>query len=147
MKNKIILFLSFALLGVSSCSSDDDKSEVNFIRAKFDGVEQKFNIISVDIVPETDPITNISYEDIYITATMSGDSSKTFELRSEYDSTGDIIWGIYYTNEGTYYENDTETSNVTDNSNGRYKGTFSGSLITEGGGTMMITEGSFDIIY
>ena len=147
MKNKILLILTFALIGVYSCSSDDDKSEVNFIRAKFNNVELKFNIISVDIVPETDPETNISYNDIYVTATMSGDATKTLELRSQYDVTGDIIWGVYYINEGIYYGNDTQGSNVTENSNGKYKGTFFGSLSSDGGGSMNITEGSFDIIY
>lgn len=147
MKNKLLLILSFALLGIYSCTSDDDKAEVNFIRAKFNGVEQKFNIISVDMVPETDPETNISYNDIYVTATINGDNTKTLELRSELDVTGDIIWGIYYIVDGTYYLNDAQSSNVTENSNGRYKGSFSGSLSSEGGGTVMITEGSFDIVY
>lgn len=146
MKHKILLFLSFALIGIYSCSSDDNKSDVNFIRAKFNGVEQKFNIISVDIVPETDPETNISYNDIYVTARINGDATKSLELRSQFGVTGDIIWGIYYINEGTFYGNETEISNVTENSDGRYKGTFSGNLNSESG-NIVVTEGSFDIIY
>lgn len=120
MKNKILLFLCFALIGICSCSSDDDKSDVNFIRAKFDGVEVKFNIINVVVTPEmTDPDTNYTYKDIIVTATMNSDTSKTIILQSEYGVTGDIIWGVYYTNDGTYYENDTESSNVTENSKDR----------------------------
>ncbi|UPQ78240.1 hypothetical protein M0M57_11485 [Flavobacterium azooxidireducens] len=143
MKNKILLIVCFALIGIYSCSSDDDKSDVNFINAKFNNVEQKFNIISVDKVDYIDE----GYSDVIVTAKMSSDASKIIILKSEYGVTGDIIWGIYYTTDGTYYENDTESSNVTENSNGRYKGTFSGSLSSEGGGTIMITDGSFDIIY
>lgn len=149
MKNKLLLILSFALLGIYSCSSDDDKSDVNFIRAKFDGVEQKFNIINVVVTPEmTDPETNYTYKDIIVTATMNSDATKIFVLKSEYNLTGDIIWGMYYTTNETYYENDENftNSNVTENSNGRYKGTFYGSL-NNASGTIVITDGSFDIIY
>ncbi|HRE76866.1 MAG TPA: hypothetical protein PLL09_03475 [Flavobacterium sp.] len=149
MKNKLLLILSFALLGIYSCSSDDDKSDVNFIRAKFDGVEQKFNIINVVVTPEmTDPETNYTYKDIIVTATMNSDATKIFVLKSEYNVTGDIIWGMYYTTDETYYENDENftNSNVTENSNGRYKGTFYGSL-NNASGTIVITDGSFDIIY
>jgi len=144
MKNKILLIVCFALISICSCSSDDDKSEVNFIRAKFNGVEQKFNIISVDKVDYIEE----GYSDVEVTATMSSDATKIFVLKSEYDVTGDIIWGIYYTTDGIYYQNDENftNSNVTENSNGRYKGTFS-TTINNDEGSIVITEGSFDIIY
>ena len=143
MKNKLLLILSFLLIGLYSCSSDDSNSDVNFIRAKFNGTEQKFNIISVDKVD----YPNEGYSDVEVTATMSSDPTKIMILKSEYGVTGDIIWGMYYTNDGIYYENNSQDSNVIENSSGRYTGTFSGSLISEGEGTVMITEGSFDIIY
>ncbi len=144
MKNNLFFILSFVLLGVASCSSDDDKADVNFIRAKFNGVEQKFNIISVDKVDYPDE----GYSDVEVTATMSSDATKTFILKSEFGVTGNIIWGIYYTSDGVFYENNSEASDVTENSGGRYKGTFSGTLYNEGNGdTIMLTEGSFDIIY
>lgn len=144
MKAKFLVVLSFVLVGLISCSSDDSKSDVNFIRAKFDGVEQKFNIISVDKVDYPEE----GYSDVEVTATMSSDATKILILKSEFGVTGaDIIWGMYYTNDGVYYENDSENSNVTENSLGRYKGTFSCTLSSEGGDTMSITEGSFDIIY
>jgi len=144
MKNKLLLILSFALIGIYSCSTDDDKSEVNFIRAKFNGIEQKFNIISVDIV---DYVIE-GYSDIEVTATMTSDATKTIVLKSEYGTTGDIIWGMYYTTDGTYYQNDENltNSNVTVNSPGRYNGTFSGTL-NSSTGIVLVTEGSFDIIY
>ncbi|RAR47291.1 hypothetical protein [Flavobacterium lacus] len=144
MKNKLLLILCFALIGIYSCSTDDDKSEVNFIRAKFNGVEQKFNIISVDIV---DYVIE-GYSDIEVTATMTSDATKTIVLKSEYGTTGDIIWGMYYTTDGTYYQNDENltNSNVTVNSPGRYTGTFSGTL-NSSTGIVLVTEGSFDIIY
>lgn len=147
MKSKLFFILSFVLLGVSSCSSDDDKADVNFIRAKFNGTEQKFNIISVDKVDYPEE----GYSDVEVTATMSSDDTKTFILKSEFGVTGeDIVWGLYYINDGVYYTNniDNTNSNVAENSNGRYKGTFSGTLFDEdSGATIMLTEGSFDIIY
>ena len=144
MKNKLLLILSFALIGIYSCSTDDDKSEVNFIRAKFNGIEKKFNIISVDIVNYVIE----GYSDIEVTATMTSDATKIIVLKSEYGTTGDIIWGMYYTTDGTYYQNDENltNSNVTVNSPGRYTGTFSGTL-NSSTGIVLVTEGSFDIIY
>lgn len=145
MKNKLLLlFLSFVLLGLNSCSSDDDKSDVNFIRAKFNGVEQKFNLISIDKVDYE------NYSDIEVSATMSTDATKGLDINSEYGVTGeDIIWGVYYTEDGNFYEIDLANfnSNVTENSAGRYTGTFSGTLQDGDGGVMIITDGSFDIVY
>jgi hypothetical protein len=144
VKNKLLLVFCFVLIVIYSCSSDDDKSDVNFIRAKFNGIEQKFNIISVDKV---DYVAE-GYSDIEVTATMSSDASKIFILKSEFGVTGDIIWGMYYTTIGIFYQNDENftNSNVTENSSGRYKGTFSGTL-NSSEGTILITEGSFNIIY
>lgn len=150
MKNKILLFLCFALIGICSCSSDDDKSDVNFIRAKFDGVEVKFNIINVVVTPEiTDPDTNYTYKDIIVTATMNSDTSKTLMMTSEYNVTDvDEIWRFSYSNNGVTYELNEEnfSSEIVENSGGRYKGTFYGNLIGSSG-TIVITDGSFDIIY
>lgn len=151
MKHKILLFLSFALIGIYSCSSDDDKSDVNFIRAKFDNVELKFNIINVNVTEEiTDPNTNYTYRDIIVSATMNSDATKTLIMTSEYNVTDvDEIWRFTYNNNGVIYELNEEnfSSDIVENSGGRYKGTFSGSLSSDEGGTITITEGSFDIIY
>lgn len=150
MKNKILLIVCFALIGICSCSSDDDKADVNFIRAKFDNVEMKFNIINVQITPEmTDPDTNYTYKDIIVTATMNSDATKTLIMTSEYNVTDiDEIWRFSYNNNGVVYElnEDNFSSEIAQNSGGRFKGTFHGSL-TGSSETIVITDGSFDIIY
>lgn len=151
MKNKLLLFLSVALLGVSSCSSDENRADVNFIRAKFNGVELKFNIINVVVTSEiTDPVTNYTYRDIITTATMNSDPSKILVMSSEYNITGENeIWRFSYGNSGEFYEiNANEfNSQISNNSPGRYKGTYSGNLINGSGEVMTITNGTFDIIY
>jgi hypothetical protein len=144
VEKKLLLICCFILIGIYSCSSDDNKSDVNFIRAKFNGIEQKFNIISVDKVD----YVNEGYSDVEVTATMTSDASKIFIIKSEFGVTGDIIWGIYYTTSGIYYQNDVNftNSNVTENSAGKYKGTFSTTLNGQEE-NILITEGSFNIIY
>ena len=150
MKNKLLLILSFLLIGLYSCSSDDSKSDVNFIRAKFNGTELKFNIVNVQITPEiTDPDTNYTYKDIIVTATMNSDASKTLIISSEFNVTGvDEIWRFSYGNNGAIYDLNDEnfTSEITQNSGGRYTGIFQGSL-NGSSENIVITEGSFDIIY
>lgn len=150
MKNKLLLILSFLLIGLHSCSSDDSKSDVNFIRAKFNGTELKFNKINVQITPEiTDPVTNYTYKDIIVTATMESDNSKTLIISSEYNITGvDEIWRFSYSNNGVIYElnEDNFISEISQNSGGRYKGNFQGSLVGSEE-NIVISEGTFDIIY
>lgn len=145
MKKIFLFFVSISLLGISSCSSDDDKNEVNFITARFNNVEQKFNIISVDMVNYD------GYTDIEVSATMSSDPTKSIEIKSQYGVTGeDIIWGVYYLADGKYYEINVNSfiSNVTENSSNRFTGTFSGPLIEITDQSVMnITGGSFDIVY
>lgn len=143
---KKLLFIASCLLfaTLSSCSSDDNKSDVNYIYAKFNGVQQKFNIISVDIIDYE------GYSDIEVSGTMNSDNSKRIEIKSEYGVTGsNIIWGLYYVLNGTYYSIDSENfiSSVTENSSGKYKGTFSGSIVDDEGVVIELTEGDFNILY
>lgn len=150
MKKTIILVLSFILLANFSCSSDDDKSEVNFIRAKFNNIDTKFNIINVQVTPEiTDPITNYSYKDIIVTATMNSDAAKTLIISSEFNVTGsNEIWRFTYINNGIFYDLDEDNfySEITKNSDGKYKGTFYGTL-SGSAENIVLTDGIFDIIY
>lgn len=145
MKKILFLLLSFTLVGISSCSSDDDKADVNYVTAKFNGVEIKFNIISVD------KINYDGYSDIIVTATTNSDPTKVITIASEYGATGqNKIWGFDYETADGYYIQDSDnfTSNLTTNSDGKYIGTFSGSLVEDtNGNVMVLTNGAFNIAY
>ncbi len=145
MKKILFLLLSFTLVGISSCSSDDDKSDVNYVTAKFNNVEIKFNIISVD------KIDYDGYSDIIVTATTNSDPTKVITIASEYGVTGqNEIWGFDYETADEYFVQDAAnfTSTLTTNSDGKYIGTFSGSLVEDtNGNVMVLTNGAFNIAY
>lgn len=145
MKKTLFLFLSFTILSLIGCSKDDDKADVNYITAKFNGVEERFTIISVDKVDYD------GYTDIVVRATPNNDLTKIVTIGSEYGVVGpNEIWGFSYETDSAYYEQDASnfTSNITVNSDGNYVGTFSGSLIEENNGNVLVvTSGSFNIKY
>lgn len=147
MKRILFLFLGLTLISLSACSEDDDKSDVNYVSAKFNGVEERFTIISVD----TQEYPEEGYTDIVVRATKNNDPSRIVTIASELGVTGEnIIWGFYFETENEYYEQDPTnfTSNLTSNANGSYVGTFSGSAIEESNGSVMVvTNGSFNIRY
>lgn len=145
MKKILFLLLSFTLVGITSCSSDDDKADVNYVTAKFNNVEIKFNIISVD------KIDYDGYSDIIVTATTNSDPTKVITIASEYGVTGqNEIWGFDYETADEYFVQDAAnfTSTLTTNSDGKYIGTFSGSLVEDtNGNVMVLTNGAFNIAY
>ena len=145
MKKILFLLLSFTLVGITSCSSDDDKADVNYVTAKFNGVETKFNIISVD------KIDYDGYSDIIVTATTNSDPTKVITIASECGVTGqNEIWGFDYETADGYFVQDAAnfTSTLTTNSDGKYIGTFSGSLVEDtNGNVMVLTNGAFNIAY
>jgi len=118
---------------------------VNYVTAKFNNVEIKFNIISVD------KIDYDGYSDIIVTATTNSDPTKVITIASEYGVTGqNLIWGFDYETADGYYVQDSDnfTSNLTTNSDGKYIGTFSGSLVDDSNGNVMVlTNGAFNIAY
>lgn len=146
MKSKYLLVIIFSITTLFSCSSDSDKSDVNYIKAKINGVDLKFNIISVDIEDYTE------YKDIIISATMESDPTKSIIIASQYDVTGEgEIWRCTHYSNGFYYEiqnADIFVSNITKNSSGKYEATFSGNLINPVDDSVItLTNGSMKIKY
>lgn len=143
MKKHLFFLVSFAFIIVMGCS-DDDKADVNFVTAKFNGVEERFTIISVDTVEYDE------YTDIVVRATKNNDSSRVITIASEFGVTGsNTIWGFYFQTGDGYYEQDTTfSSNLTSNSAGSYAGVFSGSIVEDtNGSVIVVTNGSFNIKY
>ncbi len=145
MKKTLFLFLSFSLFSLIGCSKDDDRSDVNYITAKFNGVEERFTIISVDKVDYD------GYSDIVVRATPNNDLTKVVTIGAEFGIVGpNEIWGFSYETENEYFEQDYNnfSSNITTNSSGNFAGTFSGAAIEEtNGNVLVITNGSFNIKY
>lgn len=146
MKIYFFYFFILSLSLLTSCSSDSDKSDVNYIKAKINGADIKFNIISVDIEDFS------TYKDIIISATMESDPTKSMVIASQYDVTGEgEIWRCTYYTNGFYYEIqnvDTFISNITKNSGGNYEATFSGNLINPTDNSVVaLTNGTMKIKY
>lgn len=146
MKSKYLLVIIFSITTLFSCSSDSDKSDVNYIKAKINGVDLKFNIISVDIEDY------IEYKDIIISATMESDPSKSIIIASQFGVTGEgEIWRCSHYSGSDYYEiqnADTFISNITKNSSGNYEATFSGNLINMNDDSVIaLTNGTMKIKY
>ncbi|WP_313807301.1 hypothetical protein [Flavobacterium sp.] len=144
---KIFLLLTFISLGIlSSCSSDDGGSgggSGDSMKMKINGTQKSFTSVDVDSMVYPD------YTDLEVTATIAGSPPTTIEMNLEKDS----MEGVYffqYSDAGVYYET-TESFSViiTQNSDNKLKGTFSGTLVDSGNpaNTIVITEGSFNITY
>lgn len=149
---KIILFLTILSLGVfSSCSSDDGNSgespsptPQSTVTTKINGVQKNFSTIQVVPVVYTD------YTDLEVTATLTGSSPATLEMNLEKDSPDSSVYFFQYTENGIFYQpSESFTVIITQNSDNKLKGSFSGTLIDTGDpmNTIAVTEGTFDIKY
>lgn len=152
---KIILFLTILSLGVFlSCSSDDGNSgespsptPQSTVTTKINGVQKNFSTIQVD--PVYHPVED--YTDLEVTATIAGSSPTTFEMNLEKDNADpSSIYFLQYTENGVFYQpSESFTVIITQNSDNKLKGSFSGTLIDTGDpmNTIAVTEGTFDIKY
>jgi len=149
---KIILFLTILSLGVFlSCSSDDGNSgespsptPQSTVTTKINGVQKNFSTIQVVPVVYTD------YTDLEVTATLTGSSPATLEMNLEKDSPDSSVYFFQYTENGIFYQpSESFTVIITQNSDNKLKGSFSGTLIDTGDpmNTIAVTEGTFDIKY
>ena len=137
---KIFLFLSASamVLSLNSCSSDDGGgSSVSF---KVDGVSKSFKVVSED------------FGGVLFVTGYKGSASNPTEFVSftiESGATGaNAITDFSYENTTDSYDTTTFTSNVSENANGKVKGTFSGTLEPfEGGSDVVITDGKFSAKY
>ena len=150
MKNIFLLLAITLLIVTPSCSNDDDGNSNNSsnksISAKINGVEKKFKTIQVD------PVVYPDYTDLVVTGTITGTSPSTIEMSLEKDNIDADVYFFQYSENGVYYQNLIPASfsvTLTQNSDNRLKGTFSGTLVnsTDPMNTIAVTEGVFDIKY
>lgn len=150
---KIILFLAFLSLGIFlSCSSDDGNSgespaPQNTFTTKINGVQKNFS--SIQVVPVYDPVED--YTDLEVTATIAGSPPTTLEMSLEKDNAeaGSVYYFAYTENDISYESTETFSVILTQNSDNKLKGTFSGTLADPDDpmNTITVTDGVFDIKY
>ena len=149
---KLFLFLAATTLALTSCSSDDDGgSAAQSFKFTINGTEKTFSSIVVNEDVEGD------YTLLTITALNTNNPSENISFYVEKGDVGaDVAWNFDYTAGGVSYDNYNEGSNfnivITQNSNNRLKGTFSGILSgydsnAEEMVTTQLTGGSFDFGY
>lgn len=149
MKKALILFVFIVASSFQfGCSSDDNKDNGNFISARFNNTNMRFNITSVEqLGPYT--IDGYTYYDIKVNAVDKNDANKTLILSSEKGVVGtNLIWRFdYYDNDMFYSKDDNSfTTIITENDNSRYSGSFYGSLVnSDVTDIITITNGTFDI--
>ena len=152
MKKIFVFFTLFVFAFLSSCDSkdNDDFQSTNFLKATINGTEIVFDTFNIE---KTD-YPEDGYSDIQVTATKSGDPSKKIILEMEHLATGtEPCFEFQYVDEDIYYiinprENTSLVIDVTENTTNKLKGTFTGTIPEyEGTGSVIITGGSFDIVY
>lgn len=152
MKKIFVLFTLFVFAFLSSCDSkdNDDSQSTNFLKATINGTEIVFDTFNIEKTDYPDD----GYSDIQVTATKSGDPSKKIILEMEYLATGtEPCFEFQYVDGDTYYiisprDNSSLVVDVTENIANKLRGTIVGTVAEyEGTGSVVITGGSFDIVY
>ena len=136
MKKIYLLLVVFAVLILNSCSNDDESSASKSISFKVDGVSKKF-------VVQSEEIAGLLFISGYL-----GNPSNPIETVSFTIDSGVVgantISNFSYENTTDTYEPGIFNSNVSENSGGNAKGTFSGTLEPfETNENVVITDGSF----
>lgn len=145
MKN-LFLFLLATSLTITSCSSDDNSDSSNVVKAKINGVSKTFSTIAVTEQEYTDG--GFTYTDVTVTAALSNEPTKLFQFVVEKGITGtEASWYFIYNDNDVFYEKIPGfTTTVTESTETKLKGTFSGSM-SDGTQSIVVTNGSFNITY
>ncbi|MFN4199477.1 MAG: hypothetical protein ACK4FS_10670 [Flavobacterium sp.] len=151
MKYKFKFLAVFLLVALTfSCSSDDDNGSGSFIKARFNNTNLVFKITSVE---ELGPYTvdGYTYFDIKVNAEAKNDPNKTLIISSEKGVVGaNLIWRFDYYDESLFYSkvDGLFSTNITENSNNKYVGTFSGTIRTsDGSNVITLSNGVFNVSY
>ncbi len=157
---KIFLFVAALTLSLTSCSSDDNSggnggNGNSVLKVTINGVQKTFN--SVVVNKNTETYDGETWVELRVTATINNDPS---EMITFYVDEGDVgaytIWSFEYSKDATSFSTNggdiTFSSVVQTNSNGKLKGTFTGSLSSWSNQNqeytyITTTNGSFDISY
>lgn len=153
MKTTLRLILFFFLFLVTSCSDNDDDSipivESNTITATINSEVVKFENLVITKQPYTDEGTGFEWTDIRVLGYNTENTLNAIEFIAEEGLLGaESIWRFNITINGFTYvqDNSAFTTLVTESTENRLKGTFSG-ILTEpnNGQTISISSGAFNL--
>jgi hypothetical protein len=153
MRTILLIIPVCLVLFLSSCSDNDDDNSVvaesNIISATIDGEVIKFSNLVVTKQPYTNDETGFEWTDIRILGYNNEDALNAIELIAEEGLLGaESIWRFNITINGFTYvqDNSAFTTLVTESTENKLKGTFSGVLTEPNNGqTISVSTGSFDI--
>lgn len=135
-----ILTIVAVAFSYSSCSSDSD-TKTSDMSAKINGAAKTFKNATVEEMPFD------GYTDFIVNAIQSDDATKTLRISLGKEEVGtDSVYFVQYFDGENYYQTSSGiTANITESSNTKIKGTFSGILTSEGGTTVTITNGVINV--
>lgn len=160
---RIIFILLYCFGALISCEDDNSSNSAtpdNNLSIKIENTDFVFDDISVVRTPYEDE--GIAYVDIYVTAKLSSNPNREFQFYLDELQVGanEVLYFMYEKDQVLYefsgYQPSEDTavmsSNVTENTGSRVKGTFSGNLTNYNSTTMLyesvtVTNGSFDVRY
>lgn len=139
---KIVSIITFVAVAFSysSCSSDSD-TKTSDVSAKINGAAKTFKNATVEEEVYDE------YTDFIVDAIQSDDATKTLSISLGKEEIGsDSVYFVQYFDGENFYQTSTGvTANITESSNTKIKGTFSGVLTSEGGTTVTITNGVINV--
>lgn len=143
MKTKLSsLILLFLLSLTVSCSKSDGYDSSRALSVKINGVTKYFNniVVTQEVYPD--------YVDYIVTAKQTDDQSKLLVINLEKGALGsDAIYYIQYYDGTEYFDAvpTNLTTNITENTDLKIIGTFSGTLDNGGSTVVQFTQGTINI--
>lgn len=153
MRNILFIIPILFLFTVSSCSDNDDdlptNIESNIVSATINGEAIKFSNLVITKQPYTNDETGFEWTDIKVLGYNTLNELNAIEFIAEEGLMGpESIWRFNITINGfTYVQNNSAfTTLVTESSENKLKGTFSGVLTEPNNGqTITVINGIFDV--
>ncbi|PKP16413.1 MAG: hypothetical protein CVU07_06995 [Bacteroidetes bacterium HGW-Bacteroidetes-23] len=153
MRNILLIIPILFLFTVSSCSDNDDDIpstvESNTVSATIDGEVVKFENLVITKQPYSNEETGFEWTDIKVLGYNTQNELNAIEFIAEEGLMGaESIWRFNITINGfTYVQNNSAfTTLVTESTQNKLKGTFSGVLTEPNNGqTITVINGIFDL--
>ena len=153
MRNILLIIPIFFLFTVSSCSDSDDDIpsvvELNTVSATIDGEDVDFENLVITKQPYTDEETGFEWTDVKVLGYNTQNALNAIEFIAEEGLLGaESIWRFNITINGFTYvqDNSAFTTLVTESTENKLKGTFSGVLTEPNNGqTITVSNGVFNI--